>query len=124
MLLGEDITEQIIGAAIDVHKAPGPGLLESAYEECLCCELGVRGLKFKRQVDLPLSYKGIALSCSYRIDVIVEGAVLLELKAVDRVLAVHEAQLLTYLRLSGLRVGLLLNFNATAMKQGIVRRVV
>jgi len=124
VLLGEDITEQIIGAAIDVHKAPGPGLLESAYEECLCCELGVRGLKFKRQVDLPLSYKGIALSCSYRIDVIVEGAVLLELKAVDRVLAVHEAQLLTYLRLSGLRVGLLLNFNATAMKQGIVRRVV
>jgi len=102
VLLGEDITEQIIGAAIDVHKAPGPGLLESAYEECLCCELGVRGLKFKRQVDLPLSYKGIALSCSYRIDVIVEGAVLLELKAVDRVLAVHEAQLLTYLRLSGL----------------------
>ena len=121
--MDEDLTERIIGAAIEVHRGLGPGLLESAYEECLCYELGLRDLKYERQVELPILYKDVTLSCGYRADVIVEGVVLLELKAVERILAVHEAQLLTYLRLSAIRVGLLLNFNVGAMKNGIVRKV-
>ena len=92
-------TAPIIGAAIEVHHALGPGLLESAYEECLCYELHLRGLSFERQVDLPVSYKGLALGCGYKIDVIVEETVVLELKAVERILPIHEAQLLTYLKL-------------------------
>ena len=123
MLVEEELTERIIGAAIEVHRTLGPGLLESVYEECLCHELGLRDLKFERQVALPLQYKGISVSVGYRADIIVEGAILLELKAVERLLPVHEAQLLTYLRLSGMRVGLLLNFNTSVMKHGIVRRV-
>lgn len=123
MLFEEELTEQIIGAAIEVHRILGPGLLESAYEACLCYELGLRGLKYERQVDLPLMYKDLDVPVGYREDVIVEGAVLVELKAVERVLAVHEAQLLTYLRLSAIRVGLLLNFNVPVLKDGIVRRV-
>jgi GxxExxY protein len=123
VLLEGELTERIIGAAIDVHRSLGPGLLESVYEECLCYEFGLRDLKYERQVELPILYKDVMLSCGYRADVIVESAVLLELKAVERVLAVHEAQLLTYLRLSAMRVGLLLNFNVSAMKNGIVRRV-
>lgn len=106
-----------------MHKALGPGLLESAYEECLCYELKLRGLAFRRQVDLPLTYKGIKLDCGYRLDVVVEDAVLLELKCVEKVLPIHEAQLLTYLRLSGIRIGLLMNFNVPVMRDGIVRRV-
>ena len=123
MLLEEERTERIIGAAIEVHKALGPGLLESAYEECLCYELSVLGLRFERQVELPLRYKEVVLSVGYRIDVIVEDAVLLELKAVEQLLPIHEAQLLTYLRLTAVPVGLLLNFNVSAMRRGIVRRV-
>lgn len=123
MLLEEDVTEQIIGAAIDVHRVLGPGLLESAYEACLCYELGLRGLSYARQVAIPLMYKDLDVPCGYRADVIVSDSVLLELKSVERILAVHEAQLLTYLRLTNLRVGLLLNFNVDAMKKGIVRRV-
>jgi GxxExxY protein len=123
VIVERDLTERIIGAAIEVHRALGPGLLESAYEQCFCYELGLCGLKLERQLDLPLFYKDIEVSCGYRVDVIVERAVLLELKAVERLLPVHEAQLLTYLRLSGVRVGLLLNFNTSVMKQGIVRRV-
>ena len=123
MLVEEQLTERIIGAAIEVHRTLGPGLLESVYEECLCHELGLRDLKFERQVALPLQYKGISVSVGYRADLIVEGAILLELKAVERLLPVHEAQLLTYLRLSGMHVGLLLNFNTSVMKHGIVRRV-
>ena len=123
MLVEEQLTERIIGAAIEVHRTLGPGLLESVYEECLCHELGLRDLKFERQVALPLQYKGISVSVGYRADIIVEGAILLELKAVERLLPVHEAQLLTYLRLSGMRVGMLLNFNTSVMKHGIVRRV-
>ena len=123
VLFEEELTEQIIGAAIEVHRILGPGLLESAYEACLCYELGLRGLKYERQVDLPLMYKDLDVPVGYREDVIVEGAVLVELKAVERVLAVHEAQLLTYLRLSAIRVGLLLNFNVPVLKDGIVRRV-
>ena len=123
MLLEEELTSRTLGAAIEVHKALGPGLLESAYEECLCHELRLRSLPFKRQVDLPINYKGIELSCGYRLDLIVEDSVILELKAVERLLPIHDAQLLTYLRLSGKRVGLLINFNVAVLKRGIVRKV-
>lgn len=123
MLQHQDITQMVIGAAIEVHKALGPGLLESAYEECLCYELHLRQLEFARQVRLPVIYKGKHLDCGYRLDVVVAACVLLELKAVEQLLPVHEAQLLTYLRLSGIKVGLLINFNVPVLKQGIVRRV-
>lgn len=117
------LTHAIIGAAIEVHRALGPGLLESAYEECLCHELGLRRLVFQRQVPLPLIYKGVTLDCGYRLDLVVAQTVLLELKAVERILPIHEAQLLTYLRLSEKKIGLLINFNVPVLKQGIVRRV-
>jgi GxxExxY protein len=123
MLFQEELTEQIIGAAIEVHRELGPGLLESAYEECLCHEVHLRNLRFQRQVNLPVGYKGLNLDCGYRIDVIVEDLVLIELKSIEQVLPVHEAQLLTYLRLSGKKVGLLINFNVSLLKNGIVRRV-
>jgi GxxExxY protein len=124
-LLHEDLTEKIIGAAIEVHRALGPGLLESAYEECLCHELNLRGLSFQRQVPLPVSYKGVHLDCGYRIDVLVANDVILELKCVEHILPVHEAQLLTYLKLLNKRVGLILNFHiATLVRCGIVRKVI
>ena len=123
MLVAKEITEAIIGSAIEVHKALGPGLLESAYEECLCYELNLRGISYKRQVDLPVTYKAVKLDCGYRLDLVVEDAVILELKSVEKLLPIHEAQLLTYLRLSGKRVGLLMNFNVATLKDGIVRRV-
>jgi GxxExxY protein len=116
-------TAQIIGAAIEVHRHLGPGLLESAYEECLCHELHLRGLSFERQVDLPLCYKGLQLGCGYKVDVIVRQEVVLELKAVEKLLPVHEAQLLTYLKLAGKPVGLLINFNAPLLISGIKRIV-
>jgi len=116
-------TAPIIGAAIEVHRARGPGLLESAYEECLCHELHLRGTSFERQVDLPVTYKGIRLSCGYKIDLIVEHEVILELKASETILPAHEAQLLTYLKLSGKGVGLLINFNTPVLVRGI-RRIV
>ena len=116
-------TSPIIGAAIEVHRHLGPGLLESAYEQCLCHELHLRGLNFKCQVELPVSYKGIKLDCGYKIDVIVNDEVVLELKAVEKLLPVHEAQLLTYMRLTDKRVGLLINFNVPQLTQGIIRRV-
>ena len=116
-------TSPIIGAAIEVHRNLGPGLLESAYEECLCHELHLRGIDCKRQVPLPLLYKGLKLDCGYKIDLIVQDEVVLELKAVERFLPIHEAQLLTYLKLTGKRVGLLINFNVPLLTQGIVRRV-
>jgi GxxExxY protein len=116
-------TSAIIGAAIEVHRQLGPGLLESAYEQCLCHELKLRGLAFKCQVDLPVSYKGLKLDCGYKIDLIVSDEVVVELKAVERILPVHEAQLLTYLKLSGKTVGLLINFNSSLLAQGIIRRV-
>jgi GxxExxY protein len=121
LLIGEQLSEAIIGAAIEVHRELGPGLLESAYEECLCHELTLRGLRFKRQVELPVVYKGIKLDCGYKIDLIVEDEIVLELKTVDKLAPVHEAQLLTYLRLSGKRVGLLINFNVPVLRQGIKR---
>ena len=116
-------TAAIIGAAIEVHRQLGPGLLESAYEQCLCHELHLRGLPFKCQVNLPVSYKGLQLDCGYKIDVIVNDEVIVELKSVERILSVHEAQLLTYLKLSGKRVGLLINFSSSLLTQGIIRRV-
>jgi len=123
VLLEEDLTEQIIGAAVEVHRVLGPGLLESVYEECLCHELNLRGIRCERQVELPIQYKDVKLGAGYRVDVIVANRVVVEIKAVERALPVHEAQLLTYLRLSGMHVGLLLNFNVAVMKRGIVRRV-
>ena len=123
MLLQHEITEAIIGSAIDVHRELGPGLLESAYEECFCHELHLRGLNFQRQVELPVAYKGLKLDCGYRLDVVVEDAVIVELKSIEQVSPIHQAQLLTYLRLSGMKVGLLINFNVAVLKNGIVRRV-
>jgi GxxExxY protein len=119
----ESLTEKIIGAAIEVHRTLGPGLLESAYEECLCHELHLRGIPFRRQVSLPVAYKGVNLDCGYRIDVIAEDAISLELKCVEHVLPVHEAQLLSYMKMANKRVGLILNFPvATLVRGGIVRK--
>ena len=108
-----DISGVIIGAAIEVHKYLGPGLLESAYEECLCHELGLKGIDFKRQVPLPLNYKGLKLDCGYRLDLLVEDTVIVELKTVEAITPIHEAQMLTYLKLRDTRVGLIINFNVS-----------
>jgi GxxExxY protein len=123
MLSHRELTERIIGAAMKVHSVLGPGLLESAYEECLSLELHLRGLNSERQVSLPVVYEGLKLNCGYRMDLVVENTVVLELKAVDALLPIHEAQLMTYLRLSGHNVGLLINFNAVRLKKGLIRRV-
>jgi GxxExxY protein len=123
MLIDGELTEQIIGAAIEVHRELGPGLLESAYEACLCEELRARGLGHRRQVELPLRYKGFELDVGYRLDVIVEERFLLEVKACESLAPIHEAQLLTYLKLSGIRVGLLINFNSPVLRNAIKRRV-
>lgn len=117
------ITEAVTGAAMDVHRELGPGLLESAYEACLAYELAQRGFRVERQKDMPVRYRDVMLDCGYRMDLLVEGKVVVELKALQTLLPVHEAQLLSYLRLSGCRVGLLLNFNVKTLKEGI-RRVV
>jgi GxxExxY protein len=123
-LLHEELTEKIIGAAIEVHRALGPGLLESAYEECLCREFNLQGLAFQRQVPLPVEYKGVKLDCGYRSDLVVQDEVILELKCVEHLLPVHDAQLLTYLKLTHKRVGLIINFNTpTLVRGGIVRKV-
>ena len=116
------LTKEIIGAAIEVHRL-GPGLLESAYEVCMCHELHERRIGFQRQVDIPVVYKGVALDCGYKLDILVEDKVVLELKAVEAILPVHEAQLLTYLKLSNKRVGFLMNFHAYRMTAGIKRKV-
>lgn len=118
-----ELTNQIVGAAIEVHRTLGPGLLESVYEECLCFELGQRGLSFRRQLDAPLRYKGVDLQSNLRVDVLVEESVVVELKSIGALLPVHEAQLLTYMRLLHVDVGLLINFNVPILKQGIIRRV-
>ena len=117
------LTEHIIGAAIDVHRELGPGLLESAYEAALAYELTLRGLEFKRQVALPVHYKAVTIEWGYRLDLLVDDAVVVELKAADRVDRIHEAQLITYLKLSGKKVGLLINFNVRLLKEGILRCV-
>ena len=117
----ESLTEKIIGAAIEVHRALGPGLLESAYQECLCVELGLCDLRFASQLELPVEYKGHKANAGYRLDLVVADAVVVELKAVERLLPLHEAQLLTYMRLGGYTTGLLLNFNVPVLKDGIRR---
>ena len=118
-----NLTQQIIGAAIEVHRHLGPGLLESAYESCLAYELGQSGLLVERQKALPIVYKEIKVDQGYRLDLLVEGQVVVELKAVDRFTHVHEAQILSYLRFSGCKVGLLINFNVKLLKNGIRRFV-
>ena len=123
MLVEGKLTEAIRGALIEVHRALGPGLLESAYEMCLCHELTLRGLSFRRQVELPVAYKGTLLDCGYRMDLIVEERVMLELKCVDALHPIHRAQVLTYLKLSGIQVALLVNFNVPLMIDGIERIV-
>ena len=115
------LTGKVIGAAIDVHKSLGPGLLESIYEECLCIELGLRKIPFERQRKLPIEYKGVTLDCGYRIDIVVEERLIVELKACESLQPIHEAQLLTYLRLTGIKYGLLINFNVPVLKEGIKR---
>ena len=115
------LTEKVIGLAIEVHRQLGPGLLESAYEECLCLELQEAGLAFRRQVPLPITYKSARLDCGYRLDLVIEDQLILELKSVEGLLPIHEAQVLTYMKLSGLRTGLLLNFNSVVLKSGIRR---
>ncbi len=119
----EHLTRQIIGAAIEVHKAVGPGLLESVYEECLCHELKLRGLGFERQVIVPVIYKGVKLEYGHRLDVIVEDTVILEIKSVDRHHPIFEARLLTYMRLLEKPVGFVINFNVPILRTGIVRKV-
>ncbi|MBA4407363.1 GxxExxY protein [bacterium] len=116
-----ELTGKIIGAAIEVHKQLGPGMLESAYEECLCYELSLCGLRVERQKPIPVVYKEIKLECGYRTDLLVENKVVVELKAQDIILPVHEAQILTYLRFANIKIGLLINFNVTVLKNGIKR---
>ncbi len=116
-----DITQAIIGAAIEVHKSLGPGLLESAYEECLARELTLRNIPFKRQVSLPVTYKGIQLDCGYRLDLLVEDRVVVEIKAIDAVQPIHEAQIMTYLKIGGWSTGLLINFNVPILIKGVHR---
>jgi GxxExxY protein len=118
-----ELSSKIIGAAIEVHKALGPGLLESAYEECLCHELSLRGFSFERQKPLPVVYKGKQLDCGYRLDLVVAKAIIIELKCCERIEPIHKARLLTYLKISGLQLGVLLNFNTLMMRDGIVRVV-
>lgn len=121
MLMMESLSEQVIGAAIEVHRNLGPGLLESAYEECLCYELKIRRLAFERQRKLTLNYKGHSLDAGYRLDLVVKNKIILELKCVERIMPVHEAQLLTYLKLSGFHLGFLFNFNTPLLKDGMCR---
>lgn len=117
------ITESIIAGAIEVHRALGPGLLESTYEACLAAELEARGHAIQRQKALPVTYKGLMIDCAYRIDLVVDGQVIVELKAVQALDAIHEAQVLSYLKLSGCQVALLINFNVTLLKKGVKRFV-
>jgi GxxExxY protein len=123
MLHNEDLTQIIIAAAMEVHRHLGPGLLESVYEECMCRELTLGETPYARQVALPLEYKGIKLDCGYRMDLVVKDLVVVELKCVDKVLPIHEAQLLTYLKLSKIRTGLIINFNSPLLKDGVRRFV-
>ncbi len=123
-MIHEELTEKIYAACIEVHSHLGPGLLESTYEACICHELAQRTLSFRRQVVMPVQFKGISIDCGYRLDLIVEEKVIMELKAVEKILPIHEAQLLTYLRLSHYRVGLLVNSNVNRIVDGITRRVI
>ena len=117
------LSNKIIGAAIEVRKTLGPGLLESAYEQCLCHELTIRDISFERQKELPVVYKHVRLDCGYRLDILVEKNIILELKSCEKIEPIHKAKLLTYLKLSGKTLGLLMNFNTSVMKDGIIRIV-
>lgn len=119
--INDPLTARIIGLAIEVHRALGPGLLESAYEDCLCYELGEAGIEFERQLVLPVVYKSVTLKGSYRLDIVAEREVILEIKAVEALLPIHQAQVLTYLKLSKLSTGLLMNFNSPVLKDGLRR---
>ena len=122
-LIHSELTGTIIGAAIEVHRELGPGLLESAYEQCLAHELHLRGVPHQRQLEMPVDYKGIRIDCGYRIDLLVDYKVVIELKSVEKLLPIHNAQLLTYMKLSKMQVGLLMNFNVPVLKDGIERMV-
>ena len=117
------VTQAVIGAAIEVHKALGPGLLESAYEHCLCRELDLRGVPSERQRPVPIEYKGTELECGYRVDLLVAALVVVEIKAVTKIESIHEAQLLTYMKLGRWKLGLLINFNVPLLKDGVRRRI-
>jgi GxxExxY protein len=119
----DSLTERVIGLAIEVHKGLGPGLLESAYEECLAFEFKDAGLAFARQMPLPVTYKSVRLDCGYRMDFVIDRNLVVELKTVERLLPIHDAQLLTYLKLSGLKTGLLLNFHSAVLREGIRRMI-
>lgn len=119
----DDLSNKVIGCALNVHRELGPGLLESTYELCLCYELSKAGLQFERQKALPVKYQDVEIDCGYRIDLLVEGKLIIELKSVDELKRIHEAQLLTYMKLSGIGIGLLINFNSVLLRDGI-RRIV
>jgi GxxExxY protein len=118
-----ELTDAIIGAAMEVHRALGPGLLESTYEMCLCRELSIRRIPFERQIPISVEYKGVKLDCGYRADIVVDRTIVVEIKAIDSLLPIHEAQLLSYLKLGGWKIGLLINFNVELLKHGLRRRV-
>jgi len=119
----DELSNRVIGCALEVHRVLGPGLLESTYEQCLAHELSLAGISFKLQFPLPVKYKGIKLDCGYRIDLFVNDELIVELKSVDQIMGIHRAQLLTYMKLSGAKVGLLINFNVEMLKSGIKRFV-
>ncbi len=123
VIFENDLSKKIIGAAIEVHKILGPGLLESTYEKCLCRELELKKHCFEIQKSLPVEYKGIRIDSGYRLDLVVEKSVIVELKSVEKILPIHEAQLLTYLKLTGLKLGLTINFNVPILKEGLKRIV-
>jgi len=119
----DELSKRVIGSALEVHRELGPGLLESTYEQCLAHELKLNGIRFELQHPLPVKYKGVRLDCGYRVDVLVEDKLIIELKSVEQIRSIHEAQLLTYMRLAGVKIGLLINFNVTKLKNGIKRFV-
>ena len=119
----DELSNRVIGCAIEVHRHLGPGLLESAYEQCLAHELSRNGIAFQLQLALPVQYKDVRLDCGYRIDILVENQLIVELKSVEEIKGIHEAQLLTYMKLAGVKIGLLMNFNVTKLKDGIKRFV-
>ncbi|MCK5417938.1 MAG: GxxExxY protein [Desulfobacterales bacterium] len=119
----DELSKRIIGCAIEVHRNLGPGLLESTYEQCLAHELKCAGIPFMLQHPLPVNYSGVKLDCGYRVDLFVDNKIIVELKSVDKVLPIHQAQLLTYMKLAGIKIGLLMNFNVQLMKNGIKRMV-
>ncbi len=124
MLYEKDLTDKIIGAALEVHRTLGPGLLESTYAACLAYELTLRSVPFEKEKPLPVRYKDVILDCGYRLDFLIDGKVIIELKSVEQLTPIHTAQLMTYLRLTGCQVGLLMNFNVEKLRDGIVRRVI